>query len=194
MFHLPPAHGKALTLYVKHLYPGAGRWIALKCLNDMLHTSVQINPSSLSTLMALPLRASWQNVLSPINLQRFQEEISGGIKPLSCHRAGWRWKHVVLFVLRFSSLDRGRSLAGQQPRIRKWWSAGGFILRHIPCCSADSKKAVITFHFFIDKVLIAFWLLFIWAVSVCMCVSMSVKACWSNSTYRERQHIYLLTC
>lgn len=61
------------------------------------------NPSSLSTLMALLLRASWQNVLSPINLQMFQEENSGGIKPESCHWAGWQWKHVVLFVLHLSS-------------------------------------------------------------------------------------------
>lgn len=92
-------------------------------MDDTLHTV----PINVSSLMALLLRAPWQNVLSSINLQRFQEENPGGIKPESCHWAGWRRKHVVLFVLHLSSLVRGRRLAGlwQQLWIRKWWSVGG---------------------------------------------------------------------
>lgn len=127
-----------MVIYYNHVFYTATIWATLfwwngdrnipsaTSMDDTLHTTVQINASSPSTLMALLLQASWQNVLFPINLQRFQEENSGGIKPESCHWAGCWPKHVVLFVLHLSSLVRGRCLAWlwQQPWIRKWWSVG----------------------------------------------------------------------
>lgn len=78
------------------------------------------SPPPPAALMALLLRASWQNVLSFINFQRFREENSGGIKPESCHQAACG--ALVLFVLQLSSLVWARCLAGlwQQPWIRKW--------------------------------------------------------------------------
>lgn len=126
MQHVPSNLLKSIIMVIhyNHVFSTATIWVTLfswtgdrnipsaTSMDDTLHATVQINPSSPSTLMALLLRASWQNVLSPINLQRFQEGNSGGIKPESCHWAGWQQKHVVLFVLHLSSLARGRCSAG----------------------------------------------------------------------------------
>lgn len=96
--------------------------------------------------------------------------ISGGIKPQPCHWAGWRQQHVLALVLQLSSLVSGSFLSGALTAAvdNKMMECGRLIHRHIPCCSADSKMLSQGF-FSIDKVLIAFWLLFIWTVCVCVC-------------------------
>lgn len=136
----------------------------------------------------LLLPASWQNVLSPINLQGFR----GDFRWNKATAVSLSWMETaacacscpsVLLLGSGSFLSRTLTAAADN----KMMECGRLIHRHIPCCSADSKNAVIRFLFYWqspNSFLITLHM---------KCVCVSVKACWSDSSYRGTQYIPLLT-